>query len=467
MEVSKKRQMRLERQRQRYRKYLRIEIQVFRRVLILLCLLGLIIPLRPEQSKLEKRDLEQFPSLSVQGILKGNFFEDVSTWYADTFPFREKLLTANAAVERLYGLGRQQIHGNVGTGDEIPTEYTEADTQKKNKKKGKTSDKAAKDKDSGADVEDTDVAQGDEGEDGMLHEVPESVGTIYIAQDRAFELYYFDLESANQYIKMINNAAQLLDGKAVVYDILAPTSIGIYLDKDIQESLGCSDQSQAFDYILNNLDSRVRGVKVFDTLLSHNGEYLYFRTDHHWTADGAYYAYEKFCKEKGILANSRDDFEIREFDDFVGSFYSFGNQAAVLSENPDIITAYTPKGTNAMTYTDRDGMTWEWEVVADGSTYDRGSKYSCFIGGDSPYSVIQNPELQDGSSCVVIKESYGNAFVPFLVDHYQTVHVVDYRYFVGNIPEFVAQNNVQDVIFVNNADAISEAAVGYMSGLFQ
>ena len=56
MEVSKKRQMRLERQRQRYRKYLRIEIQVFRRVLILLCLLGLIIPLRPEQSKLEKRD---------------------------------------------------------------------------------------------------------------------------------------------------------------------------------------------------------------------------------------------------------------------------------------------------------------------------------------------------------------------------------------------------------------------------
>ena len=105
--------------------------------------------------------------------------------------------------------------------------------------------------------------------------------------------------------------------------------------------------------------------------------------------------------------------------------------------------------------------------VADGSTYDRGSKYSCFIGGDNPYSVIQNPELQDGSSCVVIKESYGNAFVPFLVDHYQTVHVVDYRYFVGNIPEFVAQNNVQDVIFVNNADAISEAAVGYMSGLFQ
>lgn len=467
MEVSKKRQMRLERQRQRYRKYLRTEIQVFRRALILLCLLGLLVPLRPEQSQLEKRDLEKFPSPSLAGILNGEFFADVSTWYADTFPFRERLLTANAAVERLYGLGRQQIHGSVGTGDEIPTEYTEADTQKKTKKKKGKSDEAGESEVSDSGQEEPAAAQGDEGEDGMLHEVPESVGTIYIAQDRAFELYYFALESANQYIKMINNAAQLLEGKAVVYDIPVPTSIGIYLDKDIQESLGCSDQSQAFDYILDNLDSRVRGVKVFDTLLSHNGEYLYFRTDHHWTADGAYYAYERFCKEKGILANSRDDFEIREFDNFVGSFYSFGNQAAVLAENPDIITAYTPKGTNEMTYTDRDGMTWDWEVVADGSAYDRGSKYSCFIGGDNPYSVIQNPAVQDGSSCVVIKESYGNAFVPFLVDHYQTVHVVDYRYFVGNIPEFVAQNNVQDVIFVNNADAISEAAVEYMNGLFQ
>lgn len=464
MEVSKKRQMRIERQKARFRKYLRTEIHMFRRVLVLLCLLGLLVPLRPTTSQVEKRDLEKFPSVSVKGILKGDFFEGISTWYADTFPFREKLLTANAAVERLYGLGRQQIHGSLGKGDEIPTEYTETEPDAGKKPEG---EQIPDNETAVSDSEDNEIAQGDEGGDGTVHEVPESVGTIYIAQDRAFELYYFTLGSANQYIKMVNNAAQLLEGKATVYDIPVPTSIGIYLDKEIQESLGCSDQSQAFDYILDNLDSRVRGVRVFDTLLSHNSEYLYFRTDHHWTADGAYYAYEKFCKEKGILPNSRDDYEIRQFDNFVGSFYSFGNQAAVLAENPDIITAYTPKGTNVMNYTDQDGMTWEWDVVADAAAYDRGSKYSCFIGGDNPYSIIQNPAIQDGSSCVVIKESYGNAFVPFLVDHYQTVHVVDYRYFLGNIPEFVVQNNVQDVIFVNNADAVSESAVEYMNGLFQ
>ena len=138
-----------------------------------------------------------------------------------------------------------------------------------------------------------------------------------------------------------------------------------------------------------------------------------------------------------------------------------------MAENPDVITAYLPKGTNEMTYTGIDGIDMDWQVVADASDYDSGNKYSCFIGGDNPYSIIENPTLQDGSSCLVIKESYGNAFVPFLVDHYQTVHVVDYRYFGENIPWFVEENQVQDVIFLNNADAISESAVSYMDGLFQ
>ncbi len=449
MEVQTKRQKRKERERKRYHYYLKMEIGMFRWTILLFCLIGLLLPLRPEKSNVEKRDLEKFPRPTVSGILKGDFFADVSTWYADTFPFRESLLTANAAVERLYGLGKEQIHGSVGTGDEIPTEFTGADERP---------DDTLSDDES--------VAQGDEG-DGTVHVVPESAGTIYIAQDRAFELYYFALDPANQYINMVNDAAQLLEGKATVYDVLVPTSIGIYLDQKIQDSLGCSDQSKAFEYVLGNLDPSVRGVRLFDTLVEHNSEYLYFRTDHHWTADGAYYAYQQFCQEKGLDPILRDERQIQEFDGFVGSFYSFGDQAAVLAQNPDHITAYLPKSTNDMTYTGTDGVTIDWQVISDVSQYDAGNKYSCFIGGDNPYSVIQNPTLQDGSACLVIKESYGNAFVPFLVDHYQTVHVVDYRYFEGNIPQFVGENGIQDVIFINNADALTESAVGYMEGLFQ
>lgn len=86
-------------------------------------------------------------------------------------------------------------------------------------------------------------------------------------------------------------------------------------------------------------------------------------------------------------------------------------------------------------------------------------KYNCFIAGDNALSVIENPERQDGSSILVVKESFGNAFVPFLVDSFQTVYVVDYRFFrerMGqSLPDFVREKGVQKVLFLNNFSAIS------------
>ena len=86
----------------------------------------------------------------------------------------------------------------------------------------------------------------------------------------------------------------------------------------------------------------------------------------------------------------------------------------------------------------------------------------CFIGGDRPLSIIENPNITDGSSCVVIKESYGNAFVPFLVNSYQTVYVIDYRHYTDNLISFVKEKEIQDVIFINNANAINEGAASAM-----
>ena len=127
----------------------------------------------------------------------------------------------------------------------------------------------------------------------------------------------------------------------------------------------------------------------------------------------------------------------------------------LMKNNPDTIEAYVPSSTNNMMFVEKSGEQRQWKIINDVSQYAAGVKYSCFIGGDNPYSRIDNPVLTDGSSCVVIKESYGNAFVPFLVDHYQTVHVIDYRYYKGNLVDFVKENGVQDVIFVNNADVLN------------
>ena len=113
-------------------------------------------------------------------------------------------------------------------------------------------------------------------------------------------------------------------------------------------------------------------------------------------------------------------------------------------------------GTNDATIVDENGNEYKSKVINDVSEANAGRKYNCFLNGDNAFTMISNPNITDGSSCVVIKESYGNAFTPFLVDHYQKVYVVDYRYYKDNLRQFILDNKVQDIIFVNNVQAITE-----------
>ena len=90
------------------------------------------------------------------------------------------------------------------------------------------------------------------------------------------------------------------------------------------------------------------------------------------------------------------------------------------------------------------------------------SKYNCFLMGDSPLVEIHNERISDGSAIVLVKESFGNALAPFLVDHYEYVYVVDYRYFTGatgqTLPAFVRSVGAERVLFVNNLTATSASA---------
>ena len=75
-----------------------------------------------------------------------------------------------------------------------------------------------------------------------------------------------------------------------------------------------------------------------------------------------------------------------------------------------------------------------------------------------------NKTVTDGSACVVVKESFGNAFVPFLVDHYQYIYVIDYRYWEGSISDLVKEKGATDVILLNNLSMIRNK---YLVGQFQ
>ena len=77
-------------------------------------------------------------------------------------------------------------------------------------------------------------------------------------------------------------------------------------------------------------------------------------------------------------------------------------------------------------------------------------KYSAFIWGDNPFSVMVNEDMESGDACLVVKESFGNAFVPMLAAHYKTVYIMDYRYYNGSVAALQAQYGIRDVIFANN-----------------
>lgn len=412
-------------------KFVFLQIASFALTIAVISIIGLIIPLRPKESVSEKRKLAEFPKITFESLKSGDFFDGFNTWYSDSYPGREMIVGLNSKIKSYYGIkSTVNIHGDVQKGDDIPEEYDPNATEPP---ESTTEDKFDK-------ID----ANGDS----------QSIGAVFVVGDRAFEYYNFSQAQANNYISSMNKLAEKLSGKAKVYDMIVPTSIGVTLPDSYMGNINSSDQEKAIDYINSGLNSQIVKVPILKTLMSHRSEYIYFNTDHHWTQLGAYYAYCDFAKAAGITANPLDKYEKVEFDGFLGTFYNDTGKIPELKSNPDTIYAYKPNSSAKMVYTDAKGKQISWPIVNDVTKYPESVKYSCFIAGDNPYTEIHNPQITDGSSIMVVKESFGNAFVPFLVENYENVYVIDYRHFTGSISKEVTEKNIDTVLYINNVSAI-------------
>ena len=302
---------------------------------------------------------------------------------------------------------------------------------------------------------------------------PETVGGLLVVEDSAYEYYNFVTDLAKDYITVVVDAGKKLEGKATVYDMVIPTSIDIMLPESYIEknNLNTSDQKKAIDeYILPSItaqDSNIKTVSIFDTLKAHANEYLYFRTDHHWTQLGAYYGYVEFCKARGFEPVALDQFDRADYTGYLGSFYTATNSAA-LAANPDTVEAYIPRADVNLSFTQTDGQTVEsWPLIADGEQYDTTSKYIAYCAGDQPYEEIVNNDMAEGPSIVVVKESFGNCFLPFLVNHYKNVYVVDYRSYTGTVTDLVNSTGATDVLLLNNISMTrNEGLIDSFSNIF-
>lgn len=285
--------------------------------------------------------------------------------------------------------------------------------------------------------------------DGEVSSFPSG---IVISGDSAYEQYTYIDSIAGRYARITSSIADKLKGLADVYNIVIPTSIGITFPDNQKNKSGSSDQKTSLEKITSKMSDSVKTVPLYNEMMSHRKEYIYFRTDHHWTAKGAYYAYDAFCKVKKMMPVKLKDFKKVSYGSFAGSFYKETNQNAALKK--DTFLAYYPMGYQdgsiSLEYTNKDGVQIKGSLIADASGYGESLKYSAFIEGDNPYTVIENNSLEDNSSCIVVKESFGNALIPFLVNHYQKIYVIDYRYWDGNLINLAEEKQAGDIIIVNN-----------------
>lgn len=466
--------------------------------LVLMCFIGLLWFFRPKTSVAEKRDLTEFPTLTPQGVWDGSFFSGVATWYADTYPLREGLIDQNTKLQQLYGIRSQQLVNNGEKADEIPSGPVDLEALA-----GQTTTEAA-DTTQATDApfdSDTPVTGDSSAAAPVTTEAPapettefnghgagdvtgelEKAGTIYIADGAGYGVYYFNEKNSARYCLLVNKLAKNLAGKAQLYSMLCPISAGVMLSDEVRDSTGASDENAAAEWFYQNMDPSVKTVSMVNTLRAHNDEYIFFRTDHHWTALGAYYAYREWCKVKGVTPHELSEFQTYEFPGFLGTFYSSSNKNASLAANPDTVTAYIPNGTNQMQMyvANKDGTFTEyaWRVVNDVSNYAKSQLYAAFAGGDQAYNYVHNEAITDGSSVLIVKDSYANAFIPFLIDHYEYIYWIDFRNYKKwcgwagiadpSISALVERKSIQDVILCQNISiAGSSSALDVMEGIFK
>lgn len=291
-----------------------------------------------------------------------------------------------------------------------------------------------------------------------------SAYSIYVWNKQGFELFGSDEARATTYAETINGFADKLNG-ITVYDMVIPNHTEMGLPQRLKDSDAPStSQAENIKSIYSKLSDKVTPINAYNYLADHNDEYIYFGSDHHWSGLGAYYAYSAFAKTNDLPVLSLDDCTEQQIEGFTGTF---SNTASGLDTDTvhywefpyEVTMDITDESGNLNTYTSP-----YYQYAEAGSL-----TYGVFIMGDHPLTVLKSASenAEEGKKIAVIKESYGNAFVPYLTYNYEEVHVIDFRTFGDNLVSYCQQNGIDEVLFLNGVmSANTQIQLDSMSGLF-
>lgn len=277
----------------------------------------------------------------------------------------------------------------------------------------------------------------------------DSTGTV-----RAMVPFSANPHSGQRYAEAINAYAKALAADSVkVYSIIAPSQGEFYMPPltALPEA-----ERKAIKVTAGYLNREVTPVFVADTLKNHLSEDIYYRTDHHWSALGAYYAAKALAVAAEVEFTPLDRYRRKTVADYVGTMYKFSGDPEVKHNPEEFVYYLPPEGYESefIIYTLSGGSTAGesephkesfFKDYPDGS----GAAYCTFMGGDPRTVKVTCTGGTHGRKLLLVKDSYGNSMAPCLFGSFEEVHVVDFRYFPHNLADYARENGITDMVFVN------------------
>ena len=254
----------------------------------------------------------------------------------------------------------------------------------------------------------------------------------------------YDTDALDKLTQTVSDFA--VDSDADVKFMLVPNSSLIYEER-LPYGIKSSEDA-TIERVKNMLSDKAGFVDVRGALYEGKGKQLYYKTDHHWTTEGAYIAFEEYAKAAGL------DISSVQYESYCVSGDFQGTQASNCGvySSSDVVNICVPKGSEGSYIVNYVDETKKTATLFDMSKLEEKDKYLVFMGGN--YSRVDiSTKTKNGRRLLLIKDSYANCFVPMLTPYYEEIIVIDPRYYYDDIYQLMADNSVSDVLFLYNVNS--------------
>lgn len=389
-------------------------------------------------SQLEKRDLAQFPKFSIDKLLSGEYAKSINSWFSDSEPYRDFFMNISMKQKDLLA---------ISASDDNVTFHASKDEIKKNAQ-----------------------ANGNEGTDKSVGEYNNDVtadenakiankGIIIVGKGkdvRALMAYGGSAHGGTGYADAANAYKRAFGSKVNVYCMVVPTAVAYYCPDKAKDCT--NDERATIINIHSHLDKDVYAIDAYSALGKHAKEPIFLRTDHHWSALGAYYAAQEFARVAKVPFRNLDSYERKVVHGYVGTMYGYSQDLSIKNAPEDFVY-YVPKGIKYTTNYQEYKVDRKYQVTGLGRHYDgpffvhyrdgATGAYCTFMGGDAKITTVTTG-THNGRRLLILKDSFGNALPGFLFFSFDKIFIVDNRYFTRNMKQFVNSNKITDILFANN-----------------